>query len=504
MDLTFLGLALYLVLMFVVGFLTWGANKTKEDFIIGGRRLGAWVIALSERTAAESSWLLLGLSGALFALGIAELWTVFGCVTGIIVSWFVIARPLRIASEELGAITLPEFFSRRAGSHGSTVRVVSMLIIVFFFTFYVSAQFIGAGKVLDTTFGIAPEWGIAAGAAVIVLYTLMGGFLAVCFTDVVQAVLMITTLVLLPVLGFVLVAQHGIDLGAVLEATGDTGSWVAGREGWAAAAWVIGGLSWGLGYMGQPHLVTKFMAIRSPEQVRAGRNIAIVWTLLAYGGAALVGLVGIGLTAKGVVDIRTMVPGDQLPARAAEMSVDALRGLADREQILPVLTNFIFPAWLAGILISGAVAAMMSTADSQLLVTTSTVVEDFWSKALGRELSPRAMVLMSRLVTAGVGLGALLLAYATREQPDFIYRVVSYAWAGLGASFGPALLAALHWRRTNGLGIVAGMVTGAVSTVLWQEIPGLDDFLSVRLVSFVLATIAVVIGTLVGEERRGA
>ena len=478
MDATYIGLLLYLVLMVAVGALTWGRNRSKEDFILGGRQLGAWVISLSERTAAESSWLLLGLTGSLYALGLAELWTVIGCVGGIVVSWFVIAKPLRVASEAYGAITLPEYFYKRAGSHAGAVRVVSMLIIVFFFSFYISAQFIGAGKVLYSTFGIDPILGLVIGALVIVVYTMMGGFLAVCFTDVVQAVLMITTLVVLPVLGFVLLAEHGIDMGAVLSATGKL-SLVGERSGWSAWAWAIGGLSWSLGYMGQPHLVTKFMAIRSPHDVKTGRTIAVVWTLLAYGGATLIGLVGVSLVSQGVV---------------AEV--------ADNEQILPVLTNFIFPGWVAGILISGAVAAMMSTADSQLLITTSTVVEDFYAKALGRELSPRGMVNLSRVVTALVGAAALALAWFTHEQANFIYKVVSYAWAGLGSAFGPALLASLYWKRTNGAGIVAGMVTGAVSTILWSEIPGLNDFLSVRLVSFLLASLAVYVGTMVSYARR--
>jgi sodium/proline symporter len=474
MDSPLVGLVLYLVLIAAVAVATWRLNRTKEDFILGGRRLGAWVIAFSERTAAESSWLILGLSGALFAVGLVEIWTVIGCCSGIVLYWWVIARQLREVSGAQGSITLPEFFAQVAGPWARPVRVVAMLIIVFFFAFYVAAQFIGAGKILQVTFGVDPALGMPLAAVVVVLYTLMGGFIAVCYTDVVQAILMVITLAVLPIVGLLLVMEHGLDVAAALRATGDTASLSGGASGWAAAAAVIGGLSWGLGYMGQPQLVTKFMAIRSAEEVRVGRRVALVWTLLAYGGATLVGIVGI-----------TMVHGGLLPAG------DAAAVAGDQERILPVLAGLLFPAWLAGILIAGAVAAMMSTADSQLLIATSTLVEDFWYRALGRELSPRASVLAGRLVTLGVGLVAFALAVAS---DDLIYDVVSLAWAGLGSSFGPALLLALHWRRMNGRGVLCGMVTGALVTVLWTAIPGLDEAVSVRFVSWVAALVACWLG----------
>ncbi len=481
MNSPLLGLIVYLFIIAGVGIWTWGKNRTKEDFILGGRRLGAWVIAFSERTAAESSWLILGLSGALFAMGMVEIWTILGCVAGIIFSWMVVAKRLRELSEEYGAITLPEYFFRFCGKYGQAVRVISMLIIAFFFSFYVAAQFKGAGKVLDVTFGLDTSLGMPLAAVVVVVYTMMGGFTAVCFTDVVQAILMIITLVVMPIIGLLFISSHGLDISEALAATGNTASLTAGKAGWAGIAAIIGGLSWGLGFMGQPHLVTKFMAINDPEAIRTSRRIAIVWTILAYAGAALIGLVGITLVHNGI------------------FSAESLSGVAaDQERILPTMANFLFPAWIAGILIAGAVAAMMSTADSQLLVTTSTIVEDFYSKALGRRISQKALVAMSRVVTVLVGLAGFGLAVTSEE---LIYDVVSYAWAGLGSSFGPAIVLSLHWKRMNGAGVVAAMVTGAVSTAVWKLIPGLDAFISVRFISFFLATLAAVIGSIATEER---
>jgi sodium/proline symporter len=236
--------------------------------------------------------------------------------------------------------------------------------------------------------------------------------------------------------------------------------------------------------MGQPHLVTKFMAIKSPGEIRTGRMVAIVWTVLAYCGAALVGIIGI-----------TLVYYGQVP-------VDGLVGEgADPERILPVLAHTLFPMWIVGILISGAVAAMMSTADSQLLITTSTIVEDFYSKALKREIGQRKLVLMSRLVTVGVGAAAFLLAVTS---DDLIYDVVSLAWAGLGSSFGPSILLSLHWKRMNGAAVLASMITGAVSTAAWMWIPGLDDIISVRFTAFFLATVvAVVVARSTSESSSG-
>ena len=469
-----LGLVLYLALMAAVAVWTWGRNRTREDFILGSRRLGAWVIAFSERTAGESSWLILGLSGALFAVGLVEIWTVIGCCSGIALSWWAIARRLREVSGQQGSITLPEFFVQVSGPWGRQVRVVAMLIIVFFFAFYVSAQFIGAGKVLHVTFGLDPGLGMPLAALVVVLYTLMGGFVAVCYTDVVQAVLMVTTLVLLPVIGLVLIAREGLDIALALQQTGQTASLTGGLGGWAAIAAIAGGLSWGLGYMGQPQLVTKFMAINKPEAVRVGRRVALVWTALAYSGATMVGVVGITLAHGGMLSV-----GDHFMV------------LTDPERILPVLAGLLFPAWIAGILIAGAVAAMMSTADSQLLIATSTLVEDFWVRALKRPLSARASVAAGRLVTLAIGVAAFGLAVTS---DDLIYDVVSLAWAGLGASFGPALLLALHWRRMNGRGVLWGMLAGSLTTVVWTSVPGLDALISVRFVSWAVALLACWLG----------
>ncbi len=473
MSFTLIGFILYLIIVLVVGFLTYKINKSHRDFFLADRKLNPWVVALSERASGESAWLLLGLPGAALAKGFLEFWTALGCVLGIIFYWFYVASDLRKESERLDAITLPEFFSKKFGENEKIIRFISMLIIIFFFTFYLAAQFNGAGKVLNVTFGIAPVTGIILGAVVIIFYTMMGGFFAVAWTDFIQGLIMIGALVILPVVGLFELASAGQSLnGAIAEQSTSFISFTGGAEGWAAFAIIIGGLSWGLGYMGQPHLLTRFMSIKDVGKIKISRRIAIIWAIPAFAGALVIGLVGLAMYGQG--------------------------HFQDVEQIMPHLASAILPSWLAGIFISGAVAAMMSTADSQLLVITSSVIEDFYHKTLGKEVSDKTLLNLSRLITIGVGVLGFIIAVTSQE---LIFALVSYAWAGLGASFGPALILSLKWKKTSRNGVIAGMITGALTTVIWSNIEVLDSFLSVRLVAFVFAFAAVVIFSLIDSNK---
>ena len=471
MNFTLIGFIVYLLVVIVVGFITYRSNKSHKDFFIAGRKLNPWVVAFSERASGESAWLLLGLPGAALAAGFLEIWTALGCILGIMFSWFVIAKDLRVQTEKYDAITLPNFFAEKFGNDTKALRFVSMLIIVFFFTFYLAAQFNGAGKVLNVTFGIPQVSGIIIGAVVIIFYTMMGGFFAVAWTDLIQGIIMISTLIILPLIGLLELSKHGLSLAQAVENAGPNFiSTVGGKTGWMAVATIIGGLSWGLGYMGQPHLVTRFMAIKDPERIKVARRIAIIWAIPAFIGAMLIGLVGLALYKNGYF----------------HTTEDLLGGA--RERIMPLLTNFLLPSWLAGIFISGAIAAMMSTADSQLLVISSSVIEDFYHKTLGKEISDKALLNLSRIITILVGLFGFLIAVTSKK---LIFTLVSYAWSGLGSAFGPALLLMLKWKGTTKEGVLAGMLTGSISTIIWANVKVLDSFVTHRLASFVLAFIAV-------------
>lgn len=474
MDYTLIGFIVYLSLVLMIGFITYRINKSHSDFFLAGRRLNPWVVAFSERASGESAWLLLGLPGAALAVGFLATWAALGCVLGIIFYWFVIAKDLRIESERVNAITLPNFFAEKLGKGGKIIRFVATLIIVFFFTFYLAAQFSGAGKVLDVTFGIPVFQGMLIGAVVIIFYTMMGGFFAVAWTDFIQGIIMIGALVILPIVGLIELASDGYSLTDAVKIEGpDFASAVGGATGWVAVGVIVSGLSWFFGYMGQPHLLTRFMAIKDPAKLKISRRIAIAWAIPGFAGAMVIGLIGLSMYGKGSFE--------------------------DVELIMPALAADLLPAWLAGVFISGAIAAMMSTADSQLLVISSSVIEDFYHKTLGREVTEKTLLNMSRLVTIAVGIFGFIVAVTSGE---LIFDLVSYAWSGLGASFGPALLLLLKWKKTNWKGVLAGMITGTVVTIVWSEIEFLDEALSVRFVSFVLAFIAVVTVSLVAKGKN--
>jgi len=478
MNFILIGFVLYLVLILIIGFLTYKSNKNHSDFFIAGRKLNPWVVAFSERASGESAWLLLGLPGAAYALGFLEIWTALGCVLGIIFYWFFIAKDLRDESEKVDAITLPTFFAARHKRGQAAIRILSTIIIIFFFIFYLSAQINGAGKILNVTFGMKSVHGMLLGALVIIFYTMMGGFFAVAWTDMIQGIIMVGTLVILPVAGFIELAESGIsvtrEMGGMQSADGlSLFSLSGGKTGWAAAALIISGLSWAFGYMGQPHLLTRFMSIHSSDKIRISRRIAITWAIPAFTGAMLIGVVGVAMYGQGYYE--------------------------DIEQIMPHLATTLLPAWLAGILISGAIAAMMSTADSQLLLISSSVIEDLYHQTFGREVTDRFMLQASRVITVLIGLIGLAIAIWSDK---LIFAMVSYAWAGLGSAFGPLLLLMLKWKKVTWQGAIAGLITGFVSTVVWSEITILDEVLSVRFVSFVLAFFAVWLVSLGTQEKE--
>ncbi len=470
MSATLIGFIGYLFILLIVGFLTFRFNKTIADYVLAGRKLGVWVVAFSERASGESAWLLLGLPGVVFASGLAELWVIIGCTSGILFSWMFVSRKLRIESEANYALTIPEYFESKYSDSTRVIRTFGTLIIVFFFTFYVGAQFNGAGKVLNITFGIPQEWGMILGAVIILFYTIMGGFLAVAWTDFVQSMFMIFTLVILPIVGLIEFGGWDKIVDYVASASPDHLSVLGGNYGVFAAISVISGLAWGFGYMAQPHLLARFMAIKNPDHLRKGTLIAIVWAVFAFWGALFVGLFALPILGEGSPDLLAEVVGDV-------------------DKVMPAMALRLLPAWLAGILISGAIAAMMSTADSQLLVATSAVAEDIYHNFFNPEASESKLVMVSRLITFFVGIAAFLLAFYSQE---LVFTMVGFAWAGLGASFGPALLLTLWWRKTTREGVLSGMVVGTMTVLAFRFVPQLKAIGLYELApAFIMALISV-------------
>ena len=458
---------LYLLLIISVGILSNKFISSQLDFLLAGRRLGPWVTAFSERASGESAWLLLGLPGAAIAVGYGEIWAVIGIISGIILSWFLIAERLRAETEKYEALTIPDYLQKKFNDTSGIIKTYSSVIIAVFFTFYVSAQFHGSGKILNTIFDIEPLYGISLSAVVIIVYTIMGGLLAVAWTDLVQGILMIGTLVILPIVGLIELSSFDLPIKELIMSVDPQKSALvpSGLTAFATFSVIVGGLSWGLGYFGQPHLLIRYMAIRSVEEVKQARIIAALWAIPGISGAFLIGVVGMGYFGE-------------------DFFLDK-----DVENVMPMLAEALLPAWLAGLLISGAVAAMMSTADSQLLVSTSAIGED-----LGVQVSKKDdKLLNSRIITILLGIFAYLVAMYSEWSGKTIFSIVSFAWSGLGSSFGPALLLALWWKGITRKGVIAGLFTGSIITIIWGSSPYLKDIITERFISFALAFLAIII-----------
>jgi sodium/proline symporter len=479
MSAQLIGILVYFLITVVVGLFAMRRNVTLDSYLLADRKLGPWVAAFSERASGESAWLLIGLPGLAFVTGYSAAWVGVGCVSGIAFSWFVVARRLREETERHGALTLADYFESRFGDGSHVLRLTATAIILFFFTFYVAAQFLAAGKVLNVYLGVTPVQGMLIGAVLVLFYTAAGGLYAVAWTDLVQGIIMLVTLAVLPLAMLGELGGPAALAGRFAGFAPSLADWAPGATTWRSLSPVLGSLAIGLGYMGQPHLVLRFMAITAGTEVRKGRLIAIGWAVIAFGGAILIGLVGL-----------------------AHLGPDALgpgRPIPDQEQLMPILARSFLPAWLAVIMICGAIAAMMSTADSQLLASASAVSEDIYRRLIDPRASQRTLLGISRGATLLVGLVAFLLAW---RADALVYNLVLYAWAGLGAAFGPPLLLALHWRGASRAGALAGMLVGTTVVLVWYNVPVLKTELYEMIPGFVLSFAATWGASLLWPDRR--
>jgi sodium/proline symporter len=456
--------------------------KTDSDYAIAGRNLPGWAAALSERATGESSWALLGLPGLAFASGLTSLWTAVGCVAGILTVWATIAWRLRDEAEKYDINTFSDYIAKRHGEVGRGIRVVGSSTIIFFFFFYVGAQFLGGGKTLFTMFHIDPRIGMLITAAIIVPYTVYGGFRSVVYTDVVQAVVMITTLVVGPIVGLIAISgMPDVFARSIPEALAKAGpqyfTLTGALSGFAAGAAIMGGLSWFFGYLGgQPQLSLRFMAIRDARQAKRGRNIGIAWTILAYIGAISLGLIGLAIFGPG--------------------------GLKDPEYVMPAVMLRLFPPIIAAVLITGAIAAMISTADSLLILSASELSENIITPLMkDKERARRTSLGRSRAITALLAAAALAIAYVSPS--NLIYTLVGYVWAGIGSTFSIVILATLFWKRFHGKAALATIVSGLLFTIFWIS-TGLDKAITARVMTFVVAGLVAVLTTVLVPAKKAA
>jgi len=472
----------YLVCIVVIVLYASRLSKTNADFVIGGRKIPGLFLALSERATGESAWLLLGLTGFAYTEGWSAVWVAIGCVTGILFLWIFMAEPLRRVTEKTGALTVSGLFFRSFPGSEKKIGLLSSVIIIFFFILYLAAQFSGAGKIFNDTFQIEPFWGMVIGAGVVTLYSMLGGFITVVAVDAFQAILMIVTCVVLPIIALFIAAASGLGFAEALMHSGASLNEPAMAI--TAGAWVllvINGLSWAFGYTGQPQLLNRMMAMQNPAETKRARVVAIGWTLIAYSGAFLIGIIGFNMVQAGLM-------GEGAAAIAA-----------DAEKVMPIMVITLVNPLLAGILLSGAVSAMMSTASSQLIVVSSSITEDIVTNLQRKQMPEGRMLFLNKFLTLMVGVVAFILVLT---MEDTVYGLVSYAWSGIGASFGPAVLLLLFWKKFSRAGVYASLITGTLSAIVWKTWLADPTGISERLASYLLAFAAAVIFSLLFPERK--
>jgi sodium/proline symporter len=438
--------AAYLAVVLVVGAVAWRRTKNLKDYILGGRRLGRWVTAISAQASDMSGWLLMGLPGYAYAAGMESIWLLVGLLIGTYANWKFTAARLRVATERYGdSLTLPDYLDRRFNDRSGVLRLLSALFILVFFTFYTSSGLVAGGRLFEEVFGLDYFWAVAAGGVTIVVYTFIGGFLAVSWTDLIQGLLMFVALIIVAVMG--LAAIGGLDgmasgMATVDPALLDPFTNAAGEPLGAIA--VISLLGWGLGYFGQPHILARFMAASSVERIRDSRRIAMTWVTVALACGMVVGMCGIAL-------------------------LDEPLAGADTEKIFILMATIFLNPVVAGVCLAGILAAVMSTADSQLLVASSAVSEDLYKGFFRREASPGELLWVGRLAVVAIAMLALFLA----SDPDSkVLDLVAYAWAGFGAAFGPVILISLYWRGMSRSGAIAGVLTGGITVIAWKQLAG--------------------------------
>ncbi|MEX5255617.1 sodium/proline symporter PutP [Kocuria arenosa] len=438
-------IVIYFAAMIAIGLHANSRTKNLDDYMLGGRNLKPGVAALSAGASDMSGWLLLGLPGAVFLSGLVEAWIAVGLVIGAWVNWKFIAPRLRSYTEvSHNSITIPSFLDNRLKGGTRLLRIASGLIILVFFTFYVSSGMVAGGLFFQSSFGSTYHAGLLLVVGVTIAYTLFGGFLGATYTDVAQGLLMFVALVMVPVVGIINVGGFGQMAESIRAVQPDALSMVSG----ATAIGVISALAWGLGYFGQPHIIVRFMAMRSPSDAKTGRRIGMAWMVLSVIGAIATALVGVAYYGN---------RPDESPT--------------DPESVFLDLAQLFFHPLVAGFVLAAVLAAIMSTVSSQLIVSSSALVEDLYKLTVKQSPSERKQVWMGRAGVADVALVAVFLAW---EQNNTILGLVAFAWAGFGASFGPIVILSLFWRRLTDLGAITGMVLGAVTVFVWTVTPWAD------------------------------
>lgn len=454
----------YMIIMIVIGFVCSKSNKNNEDYFLGGRNLGSWTAAMSAQASDMSGWLLMGLPGAVYLAGTGEAWIAVGLLIGTILNWYIVSARLRKYTIVAGnSLTIPSFFQNRYRDHKNIIKIVSASIIAVFFTVYTASAFSSGAKLFATLFSDNTQGdsnynqvyviGLIIAAVVILVYTFLGGFKAVCTTDLIQGLMMLVAILSVPVLAYAILT-FDTSFSSALVAKGVEqpaqflNFFVNGDGTPVSAVSIISNLAWGLGYFGMPHILVRFMAVKNNEEIKKSRKIAVVWVIISLTASCLIGLIARGyLTA-------------QLTDKTSEsVFIRTIQQLFSGNGVL---------IFIGGVFLCGILAAIMSTADSQLLVTASAVSEDLYKGAVKKNASEKSALWVGKIAVVVVALIAFFIAL---DPNSSIMGLVSDAWAGFGSAFGPVVLLALFWKRSTLSGAISGMATGALTVIIWDYIP---------------------------------
>lgn len=489
-------IALYLILMVVIGILFSKKNNSVGDFYLGGRKLGPIVTAMSAEASDMSSWLLMGLPGVALLCGTAEAsWTAIGLAIGTYLNWLIVAKRLRTYTKKCEAITIPDFFHNRFRDKSHSLMGIAAIIILIFFVPYTASGFAACGKLFNSLFDVDYHVAMIISAIIIILYTSIGGFLAASTTDLIQSIVMTIALIVIVLFGvnvaggFDAVIENAKELPGYLSLTMSHNISENTSSPYSFLT-IISTLAWGLGYFGMPHILLRFMAIEDSRKIKTSRRIASIWVVISMAVAVFIGLVGNALMASGTVD--AMETSDQ-----SERIVIRMANLLSEHGVIAAI--------FAGLVLAGILACTMSTADSQLLTASSSMSENLLKGVFKMKISDRVSMIVARIVLIVIAVLAVMLAW---DQNSSVFAIVSFAWAGFGATFGPVVLAALFWKRSNRWGALAGMVSGGVMVFVWKYLiaPNCADwglgFLNVYelLPAFIVAVIAIVVVSLITSK----
>ncbi|MCU9594770.1 sodium/proline symporter [Caldibacillus thermolactis] len=477
MNSTVLGVfILYFIVIILIAYLTSRNSVTHSDFLLGGKKLPGWALAFSERATGESAWLLLGFTGFVFTTGLSGIWVAVGIAVGIIFAWVFLASRFMKEAEKEKVLTLSDYLASKFGQNGNIIRWLSTLLIAGFFMFYIGAQFAGAGKLFFTSFDMNLTTGIVLTTLLVILTAFFGGFISVVWTDMIQSIMMLLTLVVLPIIAFIYIGSNDLSLSeSLIQAGPNFDSLFGGATGFAIGVLFFNNFSWFFGYLGgQPQLSARFMALKNEKEARQAKIVGTVWTILAYAGAFAIGLAAIVMYEQ--------------------------ESFADVETVLPTMILDLTPAWFGGILLAGIMAAIITTANSQLLVVTSSVSEDIIHKSLGIKLTDKQLVLASRITIILSGLLGMMIALTSES---LVYLIVSWAWAGIGCTLSPAILMTFFWKRYSSIGVIATIISGFVFTVLWISTP-LDSIITSRFTTFFIAAFFGIVFSLLFPDKNKA